>query len=314
MENKKLSVVVSVYNEAEALPKMYDRLSRILTESGWDYEILLVNDGSTDLSRAIIYNIIKLDNKAKAIHFSRNFGHEAAMIAGIDYAGGTAIVCMDADMQHPPECLPDMLKAFDEGYDVINMVRTANKSAGLLKNITSSAFYGFINMVSDVKLKKNASDFFGISKRVAEVLRSSYREKIRFLRGFVQSVGFQTKDIEYEAGVRVAGESKYSIKKLFRFSLDTIMYFSDMPLRLGLYAGGFSALIGIIVAIYTIVTWARVGTPSGYATMVVLICFMFTIMFFLIGIIGQYIGILFTEMKDRPIYIVEEKLGFDRFD
>ena len=191
------------------------------------------------------------------------------------------------------------------------MVRLRNASAGIIKNITSSAFYGVINLLSDVKLLRNASDFFGISSRAAAVLRTSFREKIRFLRGFVQNIGFPSTVLSYEAAGRVAGKSKYSLRKLFVFSINTIVCFSDMPLKLGMYAGAFSAFLGLLVMVYTIITWARVGTPNGYATIIVLLCFMFSMLFLLLGIIGKYMSILFSELKDRPIYIVEETKNFD---
>ena len=190
-----------------------------------------------------------------------------------------------------------------QGYEVISMVRTKNKSAGLVKNITSSGFYWLINHISDVHFEPNASDFFAVSRHVVQVLKDNYREKVRFLRGYVQNVGFRKTTIEYEARARVAGESKYSLKKLFIFSINTILCFSNMPLKLGIYAGIFSALLGVAVIVYTLFT--RQGAPSGYATIVVLICFMFAMMFVIIGIIGEYIAILFTELKDRPIYIVD---------
>ena len=226
------------------------------------------------------------------------------MIAGIDHSTGDGIICMDADLQHPPECIPKIIEKFDAGYEVINMVRTKNESAGLIKNITSSGFYWLINHISDVHFEPNASDFFAISRHVAQVLKDNYREKVRFLRGYVQNVGFKKTNIEYEARARVAGESKYSIKKLFIFSINTILCFSNMPLKLGIYAGVFSAALGVLVMVYTLCT--RQGAPSGYATIVVLLCFMFAMMFLLIGIIGEYIAILFTELKDRPVYIVEK--------
>ena len=275
------------------------------------YEIIFVNDGSVDGSRGILFKIAKDDENVKVVHFSRNFGHEAAMIAGIDNASGDYIVCMDADLQHPPTLLPEMLRKFESGYDIINMVRTVNKSAGIIKNITSSMFYKVINRLSDIHLVSNASDFFGISKRVADVLRSSYREKTRFLRGYVQNVGFNTVNIEYEARKRYAGESKYSIKKLFRFSMNTIMTFSNLPLKLGIYAGSMAAFLAIIMMIYTIVSFIRVGTPSGYATTICLICFMFSVLFFIVGIIGEYLGLILSEIKDRPIYIIEERINFE---
>lgn len=304
---RKLSVVVSVYNEEKALREFYKETNKILEQirkSGWEHELIFVNDGSKDHSLDILEELAGMDKNVKIVSFSRNFGHEAAMIAGIDYSTGDGIICMDADLQHPPECIPKIIEKFDAGYEVINMVRTKNESAGLIKNITSSGFYWLINHISDVHFEPNASDFFAISRHVAQVLKDNYREKVRFLRGYVQNVGFKKTNIEYEARARVAGESKYSIKKLFIFSINTILCFSNMPLKLGIYAGVFSAALGVIVMLYTLFT--RQGAPSGYATIVVLLCFMFAMMFLLIGIIGEYIAILFTELKDRPVYIVEK--------
>jgi glycosyltransferase, group 2 family len=309
--SKKISIIVSVYNEEEVLFEFYRETIKVLLLIENPYEIIFVNDGSVDGSRGILFKIAKDDENVRVVHFSRNFGHEAAMIAGIDNASGDYLICMDADLQHPPTLLPEMVRKFESGYDIINMVRTVNKSAGIIKNITSSMFYKVINRLSDIHLVINASDFFGISKRVADVLRSNYREKTRFLRGYVQNVGFNTTNIEYEAGKRFAGKSKYSIKKLFRFSMNTIMTFSNLPLKLGIYAGGMAAFLAIIMMIYTIVSFIRVGTPSGYATTICLICFMFSVLFFIVGIIGEYLGIILSEIKDRPIYIVEEKLNFN---
>lgn len=307
--DRMLSVVVSVYNEEKALEDFYRETINILKSIDWDYELIFVNDGSSDRSQSILEALALSDRHVKVVSFSRNFGHEAAMIAGLDYSRGDGIICMDADLQHPPECIPIILDRFKEGYEVISMVRTKNKTAGFVKNITSSGFYWLINHISDVHFEANASDFFAVSRHVVQVLKENYREKVRFLRGYVQNVGFKKTTIEYEARARIAGESKYSIKKLFIFSINTILCFSNMPLKLGIYAGIFSALLGFLVMIYTLCT--RRGAPSGYATIVVLICFMFAMMFVIIGIIGEYIAILFTELKDRPIYIVDKTKNMD---
>lgn len=310
---KLLSVVVSVYNEEAALREFYAETKAVLLglSPAWEYELLFVNDGSVDGSYGILKELAALDKNVRVVNFSRNFGHEAAMIAGIDFASGDAVICMDADLQHPPECIPKILKKMEEGYEVINMVRTRNTSAGLIKNVTSSAFYKLINRMSDVKFEANASDFFAVNAQAAQVLKENYREKIRFLRGYVQSIGFQKTTIEYEARARFAGESKYSLKSLFRFSVNTILCFSDLPLKLGIYTGCIVALFGLAVMVYTIYTWAKYGAPSGYATIVVLLSFMFAVLFILVGIIGEYIAILFAELKDRPMYIVRDTENFD---
>ncbi len=304
-----LSVVVSVYNEEAVLEQFYGEVSRVLKEISWEYELLFVNDGSQDGSREILDRLAAQDERVKVVSFSRNFGHEAAMIAGVDYSRGDGIICMDADLQHPPQCIPQILEKFEEGYHVISMVRTRNRSAGIIKNLTSAGFYKVINLLSDVHFESNASDFFAISRNVADVLKRNYREHVRFLRGYVQNVGFKRTTLPYEAGIRAAGESKYSIRKLFQFSINTIVCFSNLPLKLGIYAGLMAALMGLVVLIYTLFT--RNGAPSGYATIVILNCFMFAVLFLIVGIIGEYISILFTELKDRPIYIVEDTKNID---
>ncbi|MGI5982530.1 MAG: glycosyltransferase family 2 protein [Sakamotonia sp.] len=313
---KLLSVVVSVYNEELAIPEFYQETGAVLKAlpSSWDYELLFVNDGSADRSLELLRELARRDSRVRVVEFSRNFGHEAAMIAGIDYARGDGIVCMDADLQHPPECIPEIVEKFDQGYEVISMVRMKNKTAGLVKNVTSAAFYKLINHLSDVKFEPNASDFFAVSRSAADVLRNNYREKVRFLRGYVQSVGFSRTTINYEARPRFAGESKYSLRSLFRFSINTILCFSDTPLKLGIYSGGAVAFFGLLMMAYTIWTWAKYGTPSGYATIVVLMSFMFAVLFVLIGIIGEYIAILFAELKDRPIYIVKSTENMESED
>lgn len=307
---KKISIIVSVYNEEAVLKKFYLAFDNMKENIKWEYELIFVNDGSSDQSLDILQNIARNNKKIKIISFSKNFGHEAAMIAGIDNATGDGIICMDADLQHPLECIPDIIKKFEEEYDIVNMIRLANKSAGFIKNITSRGFYKVINMLSTgSSFQENASDFFAISKRVADIMKNNYRECNRFLRGYVQNVGFKTTNLEYVAPERAGGQSHYSIKKLMRFSINTIICFSDFPLKLGIYAGFLSAMLGVIVLIYTLFSFHT--APTGYTTIVVLICFLFAMLFLVIGIIGQYIAILFSEVKNRPIYIIEKKVNFE---
>ena len=243
---KLLSLVVSAYNEEAGLETFYQttrEYGEALAAKGWDYEFIFVNDGSRDRTGEILDDLAARDaTHVRVLHFSRNFGHEAAMTAGLDYATGDGLVFMDADLQHPPKYLADIVDQFDAGYQVISMVRTENKTAGLLKNITSGGFYWLINRMSEVHLEANASDFFAITRPVQKVLMHNYREKVRFLRGYVQNVGFRKTTISYEAAPRVAGSSHYSIRKLFVFAMNTIMCFSNMPLKLGIFAGLFSGL------------------------------------------------------------------------
>lgn len=308
MEMNLLSIVVSAYNEEAGIETFYKttrEYCEALSGKGWSYEFIFVNDGSSDHTGEILNVIAQKDAEhVRIIHFSRNFGHEAAMIAGLDYASGDGLVFMDADLQHPPKYLYEIVSRFDEGYQVISMVRTENKTAGIVKNVTSSGFYWLINRMSQIRLEPNASDFFAITKEAQIVLKRNYREKVRFLRGYVQDIGFRRTTISYEAAPRVAGSSHYSIKKLFVFAVNTILCFSNMPLKLGIVAGLINAILGVIVLVYTL--FSRQGAPSGYTTIIVLLCFMFAILFLVVGIIGEYIAVLFEELKDRPIYIIAD--------
>lgn len=309
MRQKKITTVVSVYNEELSLKHFYEVTVQVLENLEWDYEMVFVNDGSSDRSIDILRSFANINSKVKVVNFSRNFGHEAAMIAGIDYATGDGIVCMDADLQHPPQCIPDIIKKFEEGYEVVAMVRTQNADAGLIKRITSGVFYKVLNLMSPIKFENNSSDFFAMTQNVAEVLRRDYREKVRYLRGYVQSVGFKKTTLEFKAAKREAGESKYNIRKLLKFSINTLCSFSDLPLKLGVYSGCVVALCGFILMIYTIIEKLVHNAPAGYSTIIVALCFMFAVTLIVIGIIGEYIAILFAEVKNRPIYIVREVLN-----
>ena len=190
MNDKKISIVVSVYNEEQSLNKFYSETMCVLENLSWDYELVFVNDGSRDNSRMILDTFAEENKKVKVLNFSRNFGHEAAMIAGIDYSTGDGVVCMDADIQHPPKTIVEIIEKFEEGFEVISMVRHSRENESLLRKLPAVAFYKVLNMLSPIKFENNSSDFFAFSKRVADILKKDYRENVRYLRGFVQSVGF----------------------------------------------------------------------------------------------------------------------------
>lgn len=313
MSSKKLSIIISVYNEEGNLGKMYEVTKEVLCslDGAWDYELLFVNDGSVDKSADILSNMAAVDDKVKVINFSRNFGHEAAMIAGIDHASGELMICMDADLQHPPALIGDIVKKYEEGNDVILLARAQNKDAGLIKNITSSLYYKVLNKLSDIKFEKNVSDFFAISGKVAEVLKKDYREKTRYLRGYVQSVGFKKCVIEYEASERFSGESKYSLKKLLKIAAITMNCFSVTPLKVGIYSSIISIALTLLSFLYYIIFYVQNGYGSGTALLCCIITFMFSILFILMGTIGEYLGLLMLEVKNRPIYIVADKVNFE---
>lgn len=305
MNKSVCSIVVSVYNEEAVIEQFYSTLTEIVTKLNYTVEILFVNDGSTDNSRQILDVFAEKDNRVKAIHFSRNFGHEAAMIAGIDNACGDVIICMDADLQNPPQLLESMLNKYTEGYDIVTMVREGRADGGLYKRITSSLFYSVINHLSDTQLKPNASDFFLISKKVADVLRNNYRERTRFLRGFIQIVGFKTATMSYYAPKRAAGESKYSFMKLAHFAFNSLVSFSKAPLKLGIYSGLLFSLLSVALIIFSLVMWIVDRPVSGYTTIVIFLSAFAGILLIVVGIIGYYIGFILDEVKGRPLYIIQ---------
>lgn len=309
---KKLSVVVSVYNEEAVLDTFHGAITPILEELPVEYELLYINDGSTDATESILNKLTAEQPEYKAIHFSRNFGHEAAMIAGIDYADGDYIVCMDVDMQHPPSALVSMVQAFEEGNEIVLMVRESNKDAGLFKNITSSLFYGILNWLGNDKFVKNVSDFFGMSSNVAELFRREYREKRRYLRGYIQHVGFQKKILHYVAAPRCAGKSKYSVKRLVNVFVIAIVNFSKNLVRTGFYFALLALAVAIAFGCYALVYHAKYQVWSAIAVISCVVGFFFSLQFLLMGIMGEYIGAILSETNRRPIYIVKDTRHIER--
>lgn len=305
-ENPVLSVVVSVYNEAEGIAQAYEEMTRVLRQMPESYELIFVDDGSTDGTGDLLRPIAESDANVRLVAFSRNFGHESAMLAGIDYSRGEAVVCLDSDLQHPPAKIPEMVARWRDGFDVVNMVRTDRADANFVQKSNSRLFYRFTNLISDVKLAENASDFFLVSSRVAAVLKTDFRERTRFLRGIVQLVGFPKTTLEYKAQERAAGHSKYSFFKLVKLSFSAISSFSKVPLRLGIFAGIIFGLVSLVLIVYSLVMWFLDTPVSGYTTLVVFLSAFASIQMFVIGIIGQYVGYIFDEVKGRPIYIVKE--------
>lgn len=307
MQKPLYSIIVSVYNEEAVLPLFHQEASAVmdsLSETA-DFELLFVNDGSRDNSRQVLHQLMEKDPRVCVIHFSRNFGHEAAMLAGLDHCRGEAAICMDSDLQHPPTLLPQMFELYRQGKDVITMMRTDRADGGTGKHLSSKLFYRIINRMSEAQLQPNASDFFLVSRKVIDVLKTDYRERTRFLRGIIQNIGFEKDSINYEAPSRAAGKSKYSMWKLLKFSFTAIASFSKTPLKIGIYTGLIFVLLSIILIIYSIVMWI-IDTPvSGYTTLVIFLSAFAGIQLFVTGAIGYYIGFIFDEVKQRPLYIIQ---------
>ena len=301
-----ISIVVPAYNEEPGIERCYKELTKELSQLQLSYEIVFVNDGSTDCTAQILKQIALSDSHVRLIDLSRNYGHEPAMMAGIDYSKGKTVICMDSDLQRPPVKIPEMVSKWQEGFDIVNMVRVDRKDAGFLQKSFSKLFYKIINKMSDAKLAENASDFFLISRQVVDILKNDYRERTRFLRGIIQTIGFKKTTIEYVADSRLDGKSKYSFLKLLRLSFIAVSSFSKLPLQLGVFAGIIFGCISLVLIVYSIVMWIYNTPVSGYTTLIVFMSAFASIQLFVIGMIGQYIGYIFDEVKHRPIYIVKE--------
>ena len=301
-----LSVVVSIYNEEEGIEHFFDVLEGELNKLPYTYEVLMINDGSRDNTLSELKKLSERNEHIRIISFSRNFGHEAAMLAGIDNSRGKAIICMDSDLQHPPAKIAEMMKLWEKGAEVVTMVRSERKDDNGLHKWLSRSFYRLVNKLSDIKIDENASDFFLISDKVGDLLRKDYRERSRFLRGIVQSVGFRREKIEYVAEERKTGKSHYSFRKLVKLSLLAISSFSKVPLQIGIIVGLLFVLLSIVLLIYSLVMYFCQRPTSGYTTLIVFLSLFSGIQLMIIGVIGEYIGYIYDEVKGRPIYIIDK--------
>jgi polyisoprenyl-phosphate glycosyltransferase len=309
--NELISIVVPMYFEEEVAQECYNRIKDVMDDNKINYEIIFVNDGSTDTTIDILTNISKSDQRAKVVNFARNFGHQNAVTAGIDYANGDAIVIIDADLQDPPELIPTLIDKWKEGYEVVYAKRKDRKGETIFKLITAKAFYRFLNYMSDIDIPKDTGDFRIIDRKVADVFRKM-TERNRFIRGMISWVGFRQTYIEYERDERFAGETKYPLKKMIKFASDGIFAFSSRPLRIVTGFGFFTVLISIALLLYSIIV-KLVGyqIQAGWTSLIVAISFFSGIQLLGLGIIGQYIARIYDESKNRPIYIVKETLNID---
>ena len=299
---KKVSVVIPMYYEEEVAQICYDRVSEVLEKlkKEYDYEIIFVNDASKD-------------NKVKIISFSRNFGHQAAVTAGIKEVSGDAIVIMDADLQDPPELIPDMLKLWEDGYEVIYGKRNTRKGESTFKLLTAKMFYSFLNAMSEVDIPKNTGDFRLVDKSVIDVI-NNLPEHNKFLRGLFSWVGFEQKEFLYDRPKRELGETKYPFKKMLKLAKDGIISFSTKPLKIVGGLGIFSILLSMIILVYSILSYALDwnNLADGWTSIMVCITFFAGVQLFSLWIMSEYISRIYDESKGRPEYIVKEKINFDK--
>ena len=306
-----LSVVAPCFNEEGVLHELYRRISQVLDGSGETWELVLVNDGSRDRTPEIMRELHAQDERVKVVDFARNFGHQIAVTAGMDYAQGDAVVLIDADLQDPPELILEMLAKWREGYEVVYAIRAERKGETWFKEFTAKMFYRIIYKITDIDIPMDTGDFRLMDRKVVNALKTMH-EKHRFIRGMSVWVGFRQTGVKYVRAERYAGETKYPLKKMLKFAMDGITSFSYFPLQLATYIGFVAALLAVLGIIITIILRLS-GSHAflGQATTLVSVLFLGGVQLICLGILGEYLGRIYDEVKGRPLYIVREALGFD---
>lgn len=306
-----LSIVVPLYNEQDNIEHLFNRLFAVLNPLGLSYEIVCINDGSRDktLEQLIAYH--QRYDVIKVINLSRNFGKEIALTAGIDYASGDAVIPIDADLQDPPELIGKLVEKWQEGYDVVYATRRSRQGESWLKKLTAAAFYRTIGKISQVSIPRNTGDFRLLDRQVVESIKK-LPEKNRFMKGLFAWVGYKQTFVEFDREPRFQGETKWNYWKLWNFALDGITSFSLWPLKVWTYVGVFISLVSLLYAFYLVLKTIILGIDvPGYASLMVAILFLGGIQLITLGIIGEYLGRIFLEVKERPLYFVRDSYGFE---
>lgn len=296
-----ISIVTPVYNEEDNVVFFHEEITKVMKTTSMDYELIYVNDGSKDRTDELIRELAEKDPHVRAITFARNFGHQTAITCGMDFARGDAVITMDGDMQHPPELIPLLLEKWKDGYDIVQTIRTSTEDSGLIKKITSAGYYKVINSISKTPVTPGGSDFRLMNRKSLDVFLR-FREHARFIRGIVGGLGFKQTTIKFEAPARHAGVSKFSMNKMLHFAMDGILTNSTTPLRAAFYAGAVSGFIGILLILHVLYSYLVGNTVPGWATMTILIAFFGSANLVGLGIIGEYIGRIYEESKNRPLY------------
>ena len=303
-----LTLVLPIYNEEAVIPELDRRLRAFLETLEVTWEVVFVDDGSRDKSRELLKAVLRNDPRYRLFSFSRNFGHQAAITAGVDYARGEAVVVMDADLQDPPEVVREMLRLWHQGYDVVYGVRRARRRESIFKRATAAAFYRLLRIIVGVSIPVDTGDFRLMSRRVVLTLRS-LREASRFVRGMVAWIGFKQTAVYYERQGRFAGETHYPMRKMIRFALDGITSFSSAPLRIATVLGILAGGVGLIVAGWAVyVRLFNKAAVPGWATIMIAVSLAGSAQLLIMGIIGEYIGRIYEEVKRRPLYVIEERI------
>lgn len=304
---KLISIVVPVYNEEDNIEHFYQQICAVMKQTPYDFELVYVDDGSKDRSREILSQLERADTHVQPIFLARNFGHQIALTCGLDHADGDAVVMMDGDMQHPPSLIPTLLSYWENGYDVVQTVRKTTEGVGFLKKFTSKWYYKILNGISTVHIQEGGSDFRLMARRVVLEFRR-YRERARFIRGMVGAMGFKQAKIEFVAPKRYAGVSKFSPHKMLNFAIDGILAYSSFPLRLGLYGGIFCGLVSFLLILHVLYEKYIEGSAvPGWATITASVLFFGGLQLISLGMIGEYIGRIFDEVKRRPLYLIDRE-------
>lgn len=307
---KKITIIVPSYNEEEALPYLYERLNTMMNNlNQYEFEVLFINDGSKDRTLELIKEMRSKDNRISYVNFSRNFGKETAMIAGLDYATGDAVIFIDADLQDPPELIPELIKYWEEGYDDVYARRSSRKGETFLKKFTSKMYYKVLQSLTRVEIQKDTGDFRLLDRRCVNALKKM-RETQRCSKSMFSWIGYKKKEVMYDRDPRIAGQTKWNYKKLIDLAIDGITAFTTSPLRVSTFLSIPTFLAFAIYLIYTIVKCITNNCGvQGYQTIILLNLFFFGVIILLIGIIGEYLGRIFNETKNRPLYFVDEYNG-----
>ena len=305
-----ISVIVPIFNEEAVIPELQRRMAAVLDGIGEPWELVCVNDGSRDTSLSMLLELRERDARVKVIDFSRNFGQQLAITAGMDFAQGDAVVVIDADLQDPPELIEEMLAKWREGYQVVYAVRAGRRGESRFKLWTASAFYRLLHRITDVEIPVNAGEFRLMDRQVVMAMRR-LREKHRFMRGLSSWVGFRQIGIEYQRSERFAGDTKYPLSKMLRLTLDAITSFSYIPLRLSTYFGFFLAVLSLLGIVVTVITRLSGNNAFfGQASTLVAVLFLGGIQLIFLGIFGEYLARIYDDVKSRPLYIVSRAYGF----
>lgn len=306
---KTIDIVLPVYNEEAGIELFHRTLAGVLDglSTRYDFRLIYVLDRSTDRSFEVLKTVVRADPRTEVLHLSRRFGHQMSLVAGMDRSSGDALIMMDADLQHPPALLPELLTRFEAGFDVVQTVRRNSDGSGWLRRRASTSFYQIQNLLSPVEIDDGMADFRLISRKVVRVFQASVREQNQFLRGLFQWVGFNRAEVPFTSPERVAGTTKYPWRRLVAFSIAGIVSFSKLPLRIATLMGFGISMLGMFYALWLLYEYVRHGGfPPGFASLILVTLVLGGLQLMFLGVLGEYLGSIFDEVKGRPLYVVDE--------